>query len=60
MNRSKLFRMQQRELQFGGYKRRMDGKMRRFNRCLIGLPEGKNGDSGGELSSITVSPKGDK
>lgn len=37
--------------------------MRRFNLCLIGIPEGKNRDNWGEREesfSITVSSKGDK
>lgn len=38
----------------------MEGKMRRLSICLIGLPEGKNGDDRGKLSSIIMNSKNDK
>lgn len=52
--------MQQRELQIGNYKRGMEGKNKRFNLCLLGLPEGMNKDNKGKFFSITMCPRGDK
>lgn len=52
--------MQQKELHVGNYQRWVEDKMRVFNLCLIGIPEGKNRGNGEEFASFPISPQDDK